>query len=148
MPEADAVKVIDPLCIPAEVGLPRNHSAASEKASGAAIIGMYDRAEPVDVTIVVPRGAQVTMTLVNADPDTAHGLVVTSTGSSSSYMPMMTTPQAFSGAAVWFLGNPTPAGMHEGSMTFTASTSGTYQYICPVPGHAQKGMVGSFIVEG
>jgi len=102
----------------------------------------------VNPTIVVPRGARVTLTVINADPDTAHGLVVTSTGSSSSYMPMMTTPQAFSGAAVWFLGNPTPAGMHEGSMTFTASTSGTYQYICPVPGHAQKGMVGSFIVEG
>jgi rusticyanin len=102
----------------------------------------------VNPTIVVPRTAQVTMTLVNADPDTAHGLVVTSTGSASSYMPMMTEPVAFSGAAVWFLGNPTSAGMHEGSMTFTASTPGTYEYLCPVPGHARKGMVGSFVVEG
>jgi len=101
----------------------------------------------VNPTVAVPQGAQVTVTLVNADPDTAHGLVVTSTGAASSYMPMMTTPDAFSGAAVWFLGNPTSAGMHEGSMTFTASIPGTYQYICPVPGHAQKGMVGSFVVE-
>jgi plastocyanin len=75
-------------------------------------------------------------------------LVVTSTGSATSFMPMMTEREAFSGAAVWFLGNPTSAGLHEGTMTFTASTSGTYQYLCPVPGHAQKGMVGSFVVEG
>jgi rusticyanin len=102
----------------------------------------------VNPTIVVPRGAQVTLTLVNADPDTAHGVVVTSTDSaSSSFMPMMTAPEAFSGAAVWFLGNPTSAGMHEGSMTFIASAPGTYQYLCPVPGHAQKGMVGSLVVE-
>jgi rusticyanin len=101
----------------------------------------------VNPTIVLPREAQVTLVVVNADPDTAHGLVVTSTGAASYYVPMMTTPDAFSGAAVWFLGNPTSAGMHEGSMTFTASTPGTYQYLCPVPGHAQKGMVGSFVVE-
>jgi rusticyanin len=101
----------------------------------------------VNPTIVVPQGAQVTVTVVNADPDTAHGLVVTSTGARSSYMPMMTVSEAFSDAAVWFLGDPTSAGMHEGSMTFTASTTGTYQYLCPVPGHAQKGMVGTFVVE-
>jgi rusticyanin len=101
----------------------------------------------VNPTIVVPHRAHVTLTLVNADPDTAHGLVVTSTRADSSYMPMMTTQEAFSGAAVWFLGNPTSAGMHEGSMTFTASTPGTYQYLCPVPGHTQKGMIGSFVVE-
>ena len=98
----------------------------------------------VNPTIVVHRGARVTLTLVNADSDTAHGLVVTSTGTASSYMPMMTAPEAFSGAAVWFLGNPTSSGMHEGTMTFTASTPGPYRYLCPVPGHAQKGMVGTF----
>jgi len=101
----------------------------------------------VNPTVVVPRGAQVTLTVVNADPDTAHGLVVTSTGADSSYMPMMTASQAFSGAAVWFLGDPTSTGMHEGSMTFTASTPGSYHYLCPVPGHTQKGMIGSFVVE-
>jgi rusticyanin len=102
----------------------------------------------VNPTIVVPPGAQVTLALVNADPDTAHGLVIASTGVASSYMPMMTGPEAFSGAALWFLGNPTSAGMHEGSIAFTPSTPGTYQYLCPVPGHAQKGMIGSFVVQG
>jgi rusticyanin len=101
----------------------------------------------VNPTIVVSRGARVTLMFVNADRDTAHGLVVTSTGADSSYMPMMTASQAFSGAAAWFLGNPTSAGMHEGSMTFTASTPGSYHYLCPVPGHTQKGMIGSFVVR-
>jgi rusticyanin len=100
----------------------------------------------VNPTIVVSRGASITVTVVNADPDTAHGVVITATGADSSYMPMMTAAPAFSGSAVWFLGNPTSAGMHKGSTTFTASGAGSFQYLCPVPGHAQKGMVGRVIV--
>jgi rusticyanin len=101
----------------------------------------------VNPTIVVPQGAHVSIRLVNADPDTAHGLVVTASGAGLSWMPMMANPPAFSGAALWFLGNPTPAGMHTGTISFAASTSGSYQYLCPVPGHAQKGMVGSLVVS-
>jgi rusticyanin len=100
----------------------------------------------VNPTIVVPTGASITIDLVNADPDTAHGIVVTTSGSASAWMPMMRTNPAFSGAALWFLGNPTAAGMHQGSLTFTAAMAGTYQYLCPVPGHAQKGMVGHLVV--
>jgi uncharacterized cupredoxin-like copper-binding protein len=48
---------------------------------------------------------------------------------------------------VWFLGNPTSAGLHTGTLSFTAAASGTYQYLCPVPGHAQKGMVGTLVVN-
>lgn len=101
----------------------------------------------VNPTIVVPEGAQVGIQLVNADPDTAHGLVVTANGAASSWMPMMSATPAFSGSALWFLGNPTSAGMHEGTVSFTASRAGAYQYLCPVPGHAQKGMVGTFVVR-
>ncbi len=43
-----------------------------------------------------------------------------------------------SGAALWFLGEVTAAGMHTGTLSFTASP-GTYQYLCPVPGHTQEG---------
>jgi uncharacterized cupredoxin-like copper-binding protein len=99
----------------------------------------------VNPTIVVPLGADVTIDVVNADADTAHGLVVAHPGSASSWMPMMTTSAAFSGSAVWALGTSTRAGMHEGTLTFTASAAGTYQYLCPVPGHAQKGMAGSLV---
>ncbi len=96
--------------------------------------------------VTVPAGARVSIQVVNADPDTAHGLVITSDRGSSSWMPMLTSRPAFPGSALWFLGNPTTTGMHTGTLTFTATTAGTYHYLCPVPGHAQKGMTGTFIV--
>ncbi len=36
--------------------------------------------------------------------------------------------------------------MHTAALTFTAVTPGTYRYLCPVPGHAAKGMIGKLIV--
>jgi len=100
----------------------------------------------VNPTITVPAGAHVSIQVVNADQDTAHGLVVTASSAQDSWMPMMTAAPAFRGAALWFLGDPTAAGMHAGTLAFTASTPGTYRYLCPVPGHAQQGMSGTFIV--
>ena len=100
-----------------------------------------------DPAVTVQTGAQVSIEVINADPDTAHGLVITAGGVTSSPMPMMTARPAFPGSAVWFLGNPTPAGLHAATLTFTASTAGTYRYLCPVPGHAQKGMTGTFTVS-
>ena len=101
---------------------------------------------PAGTWVPSPAAAQVTMQVINADHDTAHGLVVTASGATSSWMPMMTATPAFRGSALWFLGNPTAAGMHTGTITFTASSPGTYYYLCPVPGHAQKGMTGTFTV--
>lgn len=101
----------------------------------------------VNPAIVVKAGTRVSIEVINADPDTAHGLVITASGANSSWMPMMTGRPAFAGSALWFLGNPTSAGMHAGTLTFTASTPGSYRYLCPVPGHAQKGMTGTFIVR-
>ena len=51
----------------------------------------------------------------------------------TTWMPMMTARPAFTGSALWFLGNPTSAGMHAGTLTFTAATPGTYQYLWPRP---------------
>ena len=98
-------------------------------------------------TLVVPTGSRISIEVVNADPDTAHGLAITDRDATSSRMPMMTARPAFPGSAVWFLGNPTSAGMHAGTLTFTAGTAGTYSYLCAVPGHAQKGMTGTFTVR-
>jgi rusticyanin len=100
----------------------------------------------VNPAIVVRTGARVTIQVINADSHAAHGMVITGSPARSSWMPMMTARPAFSGSALWFLGSPTPAGMHSGTLTFTASTPGTYRYLCPVPGHAQKGMTGTFTV--
>jgi hypothetical protein len=99
-----------------------------------------------DPAITVRAGAEVSIEVINADPDTAHGLVITAGGNTTSSMPMLTARPAFPGSAVWFLGNPTPAGMHAGTLSFTATAPGSYRYLCPVPGHAQKGMTGTFTV--
>jgi rusticyanin len=101
----------------------------------------------IDPTIVVKAHAHVSMQVVNADPDTAHGLVITASGARPSWMPMATASPAFPGAAAWFLGNPTSAGMHAATLSFTVGTPGTYRYLCPVPGHAEKGMTGTFTVS-
>jgi rusticyanin len=101
----------------------------------------------VNPAIVVRAGSSVSIEVINADPDTAHGLAVTASQGKSAWMPMMTAGPAFRGSALWFLGNPTSAGMHEGTLSFTASAPGTYHYLCPVPGHAQEGMTGTFIVR-
>jgi rusticyanin len=98
--------------------------------------------------ITVKAGARVSIEVINADPATAHGLVIAAGQARSSSMPMMTARPAFPGAAAWFLGDPTSAGMHTATLSFTASTPGTYRYLCPVPGHAQEGMTGMFTVGG
>jgi rusticyanin len=100
----------------------------------------------VNPAIVVPAGARVSIEVINADPDTAHGLVVTSGQNRASFMPMMTSRPAFTGSALWFLGDPSAAGMHAGTFTFTAASPGSYRYLCPVPGHAGRGMTGVFTV--
>lgn len=96
--------------------------------------------------ITVQAGAQVTIELINADADMAHGLVVTASRDLSVPMPMMTARPAFPGSAMWFLGQPTATGMHAGTLAFTASAPGSYRYLCPVPGHAEEGMAGQFTV--
>lgn len=102
----------------------------------------------VNPRIIIPVGARVTIELVNADSDTAHGLVITaSDAASADPMPMMTARPAFTGSALWFLGDPGAAGMHASTIAFTAAAPGSYRYLCPVPGHASEGMAGSFTVR-
>jgi len=100
----------------------------------------------VNPSLVVPVGASVHIKVINADPDMAHGLVITGSRGARSWMPMMTARPAFTGSALWFLGNPTGAGMHAGNLNFTATRPGTYWYLCAVPGHARKGMIGKLVV--
>lgn len=106
----------------------------------------YRIAGLVNPTLIVAAGARVRIQVVNADPDTAHGMVITASRDTRSWMPMMTARPAFAGSATWFLGNPTSAGLHTATLTFTASRPGAYRYLCAVPGHARKGMAGKFIV--
>jgi rusticyanin len=100
----------------------------------------------VNPTIAVRAGSHVSIEVVNADTDAANGLVVAAEGSAAASMPMLTDALSFSGSALWFLGNPTAGGLHAGTLSFTAGSDGTYQYLCPVPDHAKDGMVGTFVV--
>lgn len=110
--------------------------------------GMYsfEIAGMANPTVTVPVGARVSIDVVNADDDMAHGLVVTA-AEPASWMPMMGTGPAFPGAGVMALGEPTSAGLHAATITFTAETPGRYSYLCAVSDHARRGMLGSFIVQ-
>jgi rusticyanin len=114
--------------------------AVAGAAGGFRVAGM------VNPAITVPAGATVSVEVINADHDTAHGLVITGSRGQLSWMPMMTNRPAFTGSALWFLAEPTATGMHAGTLTFTATRPGSYRYLCPVPGHALEGMTGVFTV--
>lgn len=97
-------------------------------------------------TIEINSGTCITLQFINADADESHGWLLTA-GSANSYMPMMFSPIAFLGSAATPLeatGSRTqwPAETIE----FTADRSGSFDYICPVPGHAQRGMRGTIAV--
>lgn len=99
-----------------------------------------------DPTITVPQGATVTVQLIDADSDTSHGWLLTQAQPPFPSMAMMQAPIAFPGSFAMPLGEPTAAGMHSETISFTAATAGHYTYLCPVAGHAQQGMYGAFSV--
>ncbi len=96
-------------------------------------------------TIEVRRGTRVRIHFVNGDSDSAHGWLLLE--------PVVTAgnqahgPRAFPGSYAPVLGDPTSAGQAAEWITFRATTSGTYRYECPVPGHAAMGMQGTFVVN-
>jgi rusticyanin len=100
----------------------------------------------VNPTIIVPKDAHVTVEVINADPGSAHGFVVTAGSPGPAWMPMASHRPAFPRSALWFLGSPTASGMHEGKLSLLTRRSGSFQYLCPVPGHAETGMAGRFLV--
>lgn len=108
----------------------------------------FEAAGLTNPEIVIPVGAHVTLRLINADTDMAHGIVITTTGAAdTSWMPMMTSTAAFPGAAIWALGEATDSGAPTATTSFTAVTPGTYTYLCPIPGHTQQGMYGTLTVR-
>ncbi|MDA8207284.1 MAG: hypothetical protein M0Z36_14575 [Thermaerobacter sp.] len=101
----------------------------------------------INPTVVVPRGARVTVDLVNADQGYMHGFEVTKATPPFQEMAMMQGTAAFPGAFVMPILPETSHGQYHRSTQFTAATAGTYHYICPVPGHAAHGMAGQFVVS-
>lgn len=109
----------------------------------------FEVAGLIDPAVVVPAGARITLRLINADTDMAHGIVITGDdwAAGGTWMPMADDRPAFPGADVWALGEQTTAGAPTGTARFTASAAGTYTYLCPIPGHAGLGMRGTFTVR-
>jgi rusticyanin len=97
----------------------------------------------VNPALVIPAHATVTVEFINADPDQAHGWEVISTGPP---FPFHITQPALPGAFARALGDPTSSGDGAETVTFTATSGSRYQYVCPMPGHAQMGMHGSLTI--
>jgi rusticyanin len=82
---------------------------------------------------------------VNNDADEAHGWLITGNRPPFGFgQPVM---PAVAGASAGVIGDPDAAGDGADTIGFTAPSAGGYQYICPMPGHAQMGMHGAFIVR-
>ena len=95
-----------------------------------------------DPTVQVDQGANVTVYLRNID-NMPHSFVIVA----------QAPPYGADPAGAAFPGAETPMAM-DGTMpgenataSFTASTAGTYYYVCHVPGHAAGGMYGRFEVR-
>ncbi len=101
----------------------------------------------VDPTVVVPLDARITVEFINADNDEAHGWMITPLQPPFAFWSPPGSRPAFVGASAGVIGDPTPAGQGARIVTFTVSTAGAYQYICPMPGHAQMGMHGAVVVR-
>lgn len=92
------------------------------------------------IAITVPVGYEVTIDLVNEDPNMAHSVGVSNELSSFTVPP---TPEpVFEGAIT-----PNPTSMIDGTMpgetatiTFVADEAGNYSLVCYVPGHSAVGM--------
>ena len=102
----------------------------------------------VNPTVVVPSAAQLDAVLVNTDWGYMHGFELTTT--QPPYPEM-----AMAGVADNFFLMPLPprtekdtatASYYTRSASFTTA-SGTYHYLCPVPGHAAAGMFGTLVVR-
>lgn len=101
----------------------------------------------VNPTVVVPRGAHVTVDFYNADADHAHGWELTATAPPYRFMTMMYAAVVQPGAFAMPVHAALPMRWYGRTVHFTAFTPGTFYYLCPVPGHAEKGMYGKLVVR-
>lgn len=110
----------------------------------------FEVAGLVDPTLEVPRGSVVQIDLVNMDfgPDMAHGVVVTRAAPPYGVVPVpMMAPGGVPPLAPRSSDALETARYATGSATFRADRTGTYYYLCQVPGHAQQGMYGKLVVR-
>lgn len=105
----------------------------------------YRIAGLVNPTVVVPKGSTVHIEFVNADASMPHNFVLSA--AAPPFTSGIPTSTAFAGAGTSVLSPGSNGEMNEQGITFTATSAGTYTYLCTVPGHAAGGMYGRFIVQ-
>jgi rusticyanin len=109
--------------------------------------GMYWQADGlVDPTILVPRGSTITVHFADGDPNTHHGWELTATPPPYPRMAMMEAWPVVPGAFAMPVPPPSGRTWYGRTLKFWAPPAGTYHYLCPVPGHAERGMWGTLIV--
>jgi rusticyanin len=98
----------------------------------------------VNPAVVVQQGADITVEFINADTDQAHGWLVTAGQPPFAFHP--DTRPAIPGAQASVIGDPVGGRQGARTIAFNAGAAGQYQYLCPIPGHAEMGMHAGFIV--
>ncbi len=101
----------------------------------------------INPTIVVAPKSEITLVFADGDPGQHHGFELTTAAPPYARMAMMSGSVASPGAFIMPVEPPSGNTWHGETITFTAPSPGTYYYICPVPGHAQQGMWGRFVVS-
>lgn len=106
----------------------------------------------VDPEITVPRGAKITLTLLNMDygPGMIHGVIIGK--ARPPYKTVVGVPVRDQVAEIPLVMPRTEKSVKKssyyfGTVTFTApKAAGTYYYLCQMPGHAKSGMYGKYVV--
>jgi plastocyanin/mono/diheme cytochrome c family protein len=120
-----AVELSDgyPTTIPTATATPGSGEPTAVPEPGTFNVEMKDIAF-AETTLTVPANTEITINLTN-------------TGAA---------PHAFKIEALGVDSGEYASGQ-SGAVTFNSGEPGTYTYICPVPGHADIGMVGTIVVE-
>ncbi|KLU67626.1 rusticyanin precursor [Desulfosporosinus acididurans] len=111
-----------------------------EEADGKFVIGGL-----INPTLKIPQGANVTLEIINEDKGMPHGVELTTAAPPYAYMPMMqgaTYPGSFIPPVPESANNQYPSAQ----VSFSASQTGEFYYICQYPGHAAKGMFGKIVI--
>lgn len=106
----------------------------------------YDIYGLVNPTVEVRKGSKVTIELVNADLQRYHGFVIISAKPPYSYAPTFMHSESFTRAVVPPVAYGRNGSYHIFKTDFKADSTGTFYYICQVPGCASGGMYGKFVV--
>jgi nitrite reductase (NO-forming) len=101
-------------------------------------------------TLTVKAGQTLTVTLENA-----HGQYDPTGGDSHDFavipilddVPTLAATGRLADEVLWDSAIPKLFTGESGEVTFTPDEPGRYVYVCTIPGHADSGMIGEFIVE-